>query len=252
MVAEQHPIILGIDIGGTGIKGAPVNLATGELTAERFRVLTPQPSTPEAVAAAVAEVAAHFGNHERFGVGFPAVVKGGHTWSAANVDHAWIGADAKTIFEKTTNCKVTLLNDADAAGLAEIRYGAGRDVKGVVLLLTFGTGIGSALFVDGKLVPNTEMGHLQIRGRDAEDRASESVRIEQEMSWKKWSARVDEYLHLIETVLQPDLIIVGGGASRNANKFIPRLTIAAPIVPAQLLNEAGIVGAALAVELGYT
>jgi polyphosphate glucokinase len=179
-------------------------------------------------------------------------VKNGHTWSAANVDMGWIGADAKTIFEKATGRKVTLLNDADAAGLAEVHYGAGKDVKGVVLMLTFGTGIGSALFVDGKLVPNTELGHLQVRGRDAEHRASESVRIEQELSWKKWSARVDEYLHLVETVLQPDLIIIGGGASRNANKFIPRLTISVPIVPAQLLNEAGIVGAALAVELGYT
>jgi polyphosphate glucokinase len=245
-------IILGVDVGGTGIKGAPVNLETGELAGERFRILTPHPATPDAVASTVAEVVRHFDNHERIGIGFPAVVKNGHTLTAANVDHAWIGCDAKTVFEAHTDCKVTLLNDADAAGLAEMRYGAGKDKKGVVLMLTFGTGIGSALFVDGRLIPNTELGHLKVRGKDAEHRASDAVRLEQEMSWKKWASRVDEYLHVVEAAFYPDLIIVGGGASKNANKFIPRLTVAAPIVPAELLNEAGIVGAALAVELGYT
>jgi polyphosphate glucokinase len=249
-------IILGIDVGGTGIKGAPVNTETGELVGERFRVLTPQPATPDAVAASVAQVIHHFDgvdySKERFGLGFPAVVKNGVTYSAANVDHAWIGCDAKTVFEQHTGMKATVLNDADAAGLAEVRYGAGRDKKGVILMLTFGTGIGSALFVDGRLIPNTELGHMEIRGKDAEHRASDAVRIERELSWRKWALRVDEYLHLIEKALFPDLIIIGGGASKNANKFIPRLTINAPVVPAELLNEAGIVGAALAVELGYT
>jgi polyphosphate glucokinase len=172
--------------------------------------------------------------------------------SDRNIDHTWIGTDAKSLFESVTHDKVTVINDADAAGLAEVRFGAGRDQKGVVVVLTLGTGIGSALFVDGKLVPNTEFGHIEVRGKDAEWRASDKVRIEREMSWKKWAGRVDEFLHILEKALYPDLIIIGGGASKNASKFIPHLTINAPVVPAQLLNEAGIVGAALAIELGYT
>jgi polyphosphate glucokinase len=245
-------IILGIDVGGTGIKGAPVDTEKGMLTQERFRVLTPQPATPEAVSDSVAEVVHHFENHERFGCGFPAVVKNGIVHTAANIDHSWIGRDAKTLFERKTMIKVTMINDADAAGLAEVHFGAGRDKKGVIYVCTLGTGIGSALFVDGKLVPNTELGHLEIKGEDAELRSSERVRLEEDMSWKKWGKRVDQYLNAVERVIYPDLIIIGGGASKNAAKFIPFLTVKAPVVPAELLNEAGIVGAALAVEIGYT
>jgi len=243
---------LGVDVGGTGIKGGLVDLEKGELIGERLRILTPHPATPDAVALCVAEVVRHFEYKERFGCGLPMVVKAGVTLTAANVDHSWIGTDAKTLFETHTGVKASILNDADAAGLAEMQYGAGKDKKGVVFMLTFGTGIGCAIFNNGVLLPNTELGHLKVRGVDAEDRASESVRIEREMSWRKWSARIDEYLHELERLFWPDLFIVGGGASKNANKFIPRLTINTPIVPATLLNEAGIVGAALAVQLGYT
>ena len=245
-------IILGIDVGGTGIKGTTVDTDTGALTQERFRVLTPQPSTPNALAECVAQVVNQFQWKERFGIGFPTVVKNGVIYTAANIDHSWIGTDAKTLFENKTHNKATVINDADAAGLAEVRFGAGRNQKGVVVVITLGTGIGSALFVDGKLVPNTEFGHIEVRGKDGEWRASERVRIEKDMSWKKWAGRVDEYLHNLEKVLYPDLIIIGGGASKNASKFIPHLTINAPVMPAELLNEAGIVGAALAVEAGYT
>ncbi len=242
-------LVLGIDIGGTGIKGAPVEIEEGKLTEERFRVLTPHPATPDAVADCVAEVVQHFNWTERIGCGFPAVIKQGTVMTAANVDHSWIGSDAKTLFETKTRCKTTMINDADAAGIAEIKFGAGRDKKGVILMITLGTGIGSALFLDGQLVPNTEFGHLEVHGQDAESRASDHVRLENEMSWKRWAKRVDEYLEAAERVLWPDLIIIGGGASKNGAKFIPRLTVKAPVVAAQLLNEAGIVGAALAAAL---
>jgi polyphosphate glucokinase len=241
--------ILGIDIGGTGIKGAPVNTDDGKLLTERFRVLTPQPATPEAVAECVAEVAQHFNWEDRAGCGFPAVIKQGVAMTAANIDPTWIGTDAKTIFEQKARCKMTVINDADAAGLAEMRFGAGRGHNGVVLVVTLGTGIGTALFVKGELVPNTELGHVEIRGKDAERRASDRVRIKKDLSWQEWGHRVDEYLDRIEHLLWPDLIIIGGGASKNHAKFIPQLSVQAQVVPAQMLNEAGIVGAALAVLL---
>lgn len=238
--------ILGIDIGGSGIKGAPVDVETGELLAERIRLITPDPATPQACAEEIAQIARSFEWTGRIGCGYPGVVKHGVTMSAANVDHTWINADAKTIIEQATKCKTNVVNDADAAGLAEIKFGAGRGVEGVVMMITLGTGIGTALFVDGYLLPNAELGHLEVRGKDAETRASDRARVKKNLSWKDWAKRLDEYLLYIERLFSPDLIIVGGGASKNHEKFIPHLTITTPIVPAQLFNEAGIVGAALA------
>ena len=237
---------LGIDIGGSGIKGAPVDVASGALTAERFRLETPQPATPEAVTETMAEVVGHFGWTGPVGVTFPGIVRSGVIHSAANVDEAWVDLDAAGRFGAAIGAPATVLNDADAAGIAEVAFGAGKGVAGVVLLLTFGTGIGSALFVDGRLVPNTELGHLEVDGHDAESRAAASVREETDMSWKKWAERVDRYLEVVEALFSPALIIVGGGVSKKADKFLPLIEIDTPIVPAQLLNEAGIVGAAMA------
>ncbi|MCB1015676.1 MAG: ROK family protein [Acidimicrobiales bacterium] len=237
---------LGIDIGGSGIKAAPVDVATGALLAERHRIETPQPATPDAVAATVAELVAHFGWTGPLGATFPAIVRAGVIRSAANVDPSWIGADAARRFADATGCPVTVLNDADAAGVAEMTLGAGRGVAGVVLLLTFGTGIGSALFVDGHLVPNTELGHLEVDGHDAEHRAAASVREDHDLSWKHWAKRVDRYLEVVEALFSPELLIVGGGVSKKADKFLPLLHRETPVVPAQLRNQAGIVGAAMA------
>ena len=240
--------VLGIDIGGTGIKGAPVDTEQGKVLADHFRLLTPHPATPEAVSDCVAQVAKHFDWKGRIGAGFPGVIKSGVTMTAANLGEEWIGADTKSMFEQYTNCKTTLINDADAAGLAEMQFGAGKDNMGVVMMVTLGTGIGTALFVKGILVPNTELGHLVVDGKDAERRASDSVRIEKDLSWKDWAKRVDHYLDYVERLLWPDLIIIGGGASKHSERFIPHLTVHAKCVPAQLLNEAGIVGAALSVN----
>lgn len=239
---------LGIDIGGSGIKGAPVDTEKGELLEERHRIPTPQPSTPDAVADVVAEIAQQFKWKGPIGCTFPAVVKGGVVYSAANVDKRWIGTNGKALFEEKTGCKVTLVNDADAAGLAEMRFGAGQSEDGLVIMLTFGTGIGSALFIDGHLVPNTELGHLEIRGKDAEARASARVRQEKDLSWPKWAERVDEYLQRVEFLFSPDLFIIGGGVSKSYERFLPLLNTRARIVPAQLLNDAGIVGAAVAAK----
>ena len=238
--------ILGIDIGGTGIKGAPVDVKTGALVAERHRIPTPQPALPDSVADVVAQVAAHFDWKGPIGCTFPGVVHAGTVKTAANVAKAWIGIDGQQLFSSRTGCPVTLLNDADAAGLAEMEFGAGRDKPGVVIMLTLGTGIGSAVFVDGKLLPNTEFGHLPIRGKAAEKRASEKVRQDKGLSWKKWGGHVDEVLRTIEFFLSPDLFILGGGVSKKHEKFLKHLNTRAPIVPAQMLNDAGIVGAALA------
>ncbi len=240
--------ILGIDIGGTGIKGAPVNTLTGELLTERYRLLTPQPATPDAVAETVGQVARFFDWHGPIGIGFPAIVRHGITLSAANVDSAWIETDADTLFETATGNPVHVVNDADAAGLAEMRFGAGADRNGVVLIITIGTGLGTALFVNGQLVPNTEFGHIEIGGQDAEYKASEAARIREELSWKKWAKRFNRYLHTLENLLSPDVIILGGGASKDADKFVPRLEVKAELMIAAMLNEAGIVGAALAAE----
>ncbi|MFJ2033387.1 polyphosphate--glucose phosphotransferase [Streptosporangium sp. NPDC087985] len=237
---------LGIDIGGSGIKGAPVDIVKGALTRERLRIPTPIPSRPKAVAAVVARIVEHFSWTGPVGVTFPGVVIDGVTRSAANVDQAWIGEDARELFTKATGLPVVVLNDADAAGVAEMAIGAGRGRAGVVLMLTLGTGIGSALFIDGHLVPNTELGHLEIRGKEAEKRASGSAREDHNLSWDRWAGRVEEYLQHIDALFSPSLIIIGGGVSKKSEKFLPGMTVRAPIVPATLQNEAGIVGAAMA------
>ncbi|MCW5852461.1 MAG: ROK family protein [Anaerolineae bacterium] len=238
--------ILGIDIGGSGIKGAPVNLERGELTQPRHRIVTPEPATPDAVADVIGALAHHFDWRGPIGCTFPAVVQRGIVWSAANVDKSWIGVDGQVLFHRTTGCPLVLLNDADAAGLAEMEFGAGQGQSGVVMMLTFGTGIGSALFINGQLVPNTELGHLEVRGKDAETRAAARVRDEKGLDWKQWSKRINEYLGMIEKLFSPDLIIFGGGVSKEHGKFFQYLESRAPVVPAVLFNEAGIVGAALA------
>ena len=239
-------IILGIDIGGSGIKGAPVDIEHGELSAEYYRIPTPQPSTPDAVGDVVAELAQHFDWHGPIGCTFPAVIKDGVAYSAANVDKAWIGTDGQALFQQKTGCPVLLLNDADAAGIAEVEFGAGKGRKGVIMLLTFGTGIGSALICDGRLVPNTELGHMELRGKEAEHRASDHVREQKDLSWKKWAAAVNEYMLRLEALFSPNLFIIGGGVSKKHAKFLPLLTIRTPVVPAKMLNEAGMIGAALA------
>lgn len=240
--------ILGIDIGGSGIKGAPVDLSKGALSAPRHRIPTPQPATPEAVAETVGEIAAHFSWQGPVGCGFPAVIRRGTAHTAANVDRSWIGAQADALFSKATGCPVRVANDADVAGLAEMRFGAGRQRDGVVLIVTLGTGIGTALFVDGRLVPNTELGHIELKGRDAETWAADSAREREDLSWKKWAKRVDAFLQRMQAYLWPELVIVGGGVSKKHQKFIPLLKTEVEIVPAQLFNEAGIVGAAVAAE----
>jgi polyphosphate glucokinase len=238
--------VLGIDIGGTGIKAAPVDVATGKLTAERVKLATPHPALPEAVADTVHKLVKGFSWTGPAGITFPGVVTDGTIRTAANLGAAWIGMNARDLFGKAAGFPVTVLNDADAAGVAEMKFGAGAGQQGVVLMLTLGTGIGSALFIDGILVPNTEFGHIEIRGKDAEKRASELVREEQDLSWGKWAGRVDEYLLHMEALLSPALFIIGGGISRKSDKFLPRLTgLRARVVPAALLNDAGIVGSAM-------
>jgi polyphosphate glucokinase len=240
---------LGIDIGGSGIKGAPVDLATGKLTTERFRLPTPENATPEEMVQVVAAVARHFNWQDKIGVGFPAIVIKGVAHSAANIHKDWIGKDVATMIHAATGCLTTVVNDADAAGLAEMTFGAGRQwTKGVVLMVTLGTGIGSAVFVDGHLLPNTEFGHLEIRGKDAEWRASDAARQRKNLSWKGWGKRVNEYLQRMEALIAPDLIIVGGGISKEFTELAPYVHVRARVVPAEMLNLAGIVGAAMAVE----
>ncbi|MCK6470481.1 MAG: ROK family protein [Planctomycetes bacterium] len=238
--------VLGIDIGGTGIKGAPVDVATGRLTAPRYRLLTPRPAKPKPVAEVVAEVAAHFCWRGPLGITLPSVVKDGVVMTAANIDRSWIGTDARALFAETAGLRATVLNDADAAGIAEMTFGAGKGRRGVVVLLTLGTGIGSAVFLDGKLLPNTEIGHLEVKGKDAEERASDRARREKKWKWKEWSKHVEDYLEHVEALLWPDLFIIGGGVSKKHEKFLPRIRTRTPVVPAKTLNEAGIVGAALA------
>ena len=239
---------LGIDVGGSGIKGATVDLDTGELTADRLRIETPQPSTPDAVAEVVAQVADHFAAElgvGAIGVTVPAVVTGGVVRTAANIDPSWIGADADALFTGRLGRAVHVVNDADAAGVAEGRFGAARNSKGLVVVTTLGTGIGTALLLDGRLVPNSELGHLEIDGRDAETRAASSARENEELSWAQWAERLQRFYGVIEDLLWPSLIVVGGGVSKKSDKFLPLLHLRAPIVAAQLRNEAGIVGAAV-------
>ena len=239
---------LGIDIGGSGIKGAPVDVKTGKLLAPRFRIPTPQPAKPRPVAKTVAQIAKHFEWSGPIGCGFPAVVQQGITRTAANIHASWVGVDAAALFSKATGCTTRVINDADAAGLAEMRFGAGRGRRGVVLLVTIGTGLGTSLFTDGVLLPNTELGHIEIDCQDAESNASDAARKRDELSWKQWTIRFDEYLCTLEKLVWPDLIILGGGVSKKHEKFIPHLSVQAKVVPAQMLNEAGIIGAASGVR----
>ncbi|GAA3729086.1 polyphosphate--glucose phosphotransferase [Salinactinospora qingdaonensis] len=240
---------IGIDIGGSGIKGAPVDLRAGRFTAERVKIATPHPSTPEAVATAVTEIAASFPDQVApecpLGITFPAVMQHGVARSAANVDQSWIGTDVAHLMAEATGRPVVAVNDADAAAVAEHRFGAAADVNGVVLLTTLGTGIGTALLTDGYLVPNTEFGHLEINGQDAEKRAAASAREDEKLSYEEWAeTRLQRYYSTLENLLWPDLIVVGGGVSRKADRFLPLLRLRSPIVPAELRNTAGIVGAA--------
>ncbi|MBT2489195.1 ROK family protein [Streptomyces sp. ISL-96] len=239
--------VFGVDIGGSGIKGAPVDLERGDLAQPRHKVLTPHPATPSGVAGCVHEVVSHFGWSGPVGVTFPGVVTGGITRTAANVDKGWIDVDARALLSDRLGLPVTVLNDADAAGVAEMTFGAGAGRKGTVFLLTFGTGIGSALFRDGILVPNTELGHLELNGQDAEKHASTKAKEDEDLSWEQWAHRVQKYLAHLEMLFSPELFIIGGGVSRKAAKFLPLVEgIRAEIVPAQLQNNAGIVGAAMA------
>ncbi len=239
--------VMGIDIGGTGIKGAPVDPETGKLVAERARLLTPQPAVPEAVAETVKQITTGFDWRGPVGITFPGVVMDGVVRTAANVDSSWLDTDARSLFSEATGTRATILNDADAAGIAEMTFGAGAGHSGTAVVLTFGTGIGSAVFVNGALVPNTEFGHLHIHGKEAEQRASERARELHDLSWGKWAGRVEEYLAHLEALLSPSLIIIGGGISKKADKFMPYLTsLRSTVVPAVLLNNAGIVGAAMA------
>jgi polyphosphate glucokinase len=238
--------ILGIDVGGSGIKGAPVDTEMGTLLAPRYRIPTPKPAKPEAIATTVNQIAEHFEWQGPIGCGFPAVVQHGVVYTAANIHKSWIGQNIEELFQKETGCPIRVLNDADAAGLAEMAFGAGKDQDGVVLIITLGTGIGTALFTEGVLLPNTELGHIEIRGKEAERRASDATRKRKDLSWKRWSHRVDEYLRTMEDLFWPDLIIVGGGVSKKSHKFFPRLTARTEIVAAKLRNEAGIIGAAMA------
>ncbi len=238
-------VILGIDIGGSGIKGALVDTTTGQLQTERYRLPTPEQAPPGAVGDTVAEIVQIFNWHGPIGCTFPAVIKQGVAYTAANVDPAWIGTDVAALLQQKTGCPATVTNDADAAGIAEMHFGAGKDHTGVVFVLTFGTGIGSAIFVNGHLLPNTELGHLEIRGKKAEHRASDRVRQERELTWERWAKKVSEYLQHLEALFWPDLFILSGGVSKKHANYLHLLDTRTQIIPAHLLNNAGIVGAAL-------
>jgi polyphosphate glucokinase len=238
----------GIDIGGSGIKGCPVDLDAGTFAAERRRTPTPSPSTPAAVAGVVAEIVDGFGEAGAgvpVGVTFPAVIQHGVARTAANVDKSWIDTDVAALLREQLGRPVRVVNDADAAGYAETRFGAAKGVQGTVFMATLGTGIGSALIVDGVLVPNTELGHLEVDGKDAETRAADSVRDAEGLSWEQWAKRLTRYFRTVERLFWPDLIVVGGGVSKKADKFLPLLELHTPIVPSTLRNDGGIIGAAL-------
>jgi polyphosphate glucokinase len=251
-------LAIGVDVGGSGIKVGIVDVERGELCAPRLRVKTPEPSSPAAIVPAIVRTVTRAVKQvpnvppdAPVGVGVPSVVVDGVTKSAANIDHAWIDFDAGTALAAALKRPVLVLNDADAAGLAEMRFGAGAGEGGVVFVLTLGTGVGSGMFNDGVLVPNTELGHMEIRGRDAERRSAAAARTRRGLSWKAWASDLDEHLHAIDKLFSPKLIILGGGVSKQPEKFIPRLTIRPRVVPARLRNDAGIVGAAMAAAEGH-
>ena len=241
----QARLGFGIDIGGSGIKGAPVDLATGEFTADRLRIRTPAPSTPEAVADVVKQVLDHFSWDGPYGCTLPAVVQHGIARTAANIDPSWIDTDVDALFEKITGRNSFLSNDADAAGLAEVRFGAAKGQPGTVVVTTLGTGIGSALIYDGVLVPNTEFGHIELDGHDAEKKAASSVKDAEDLSYKHWAKRLTKYYAALENLLWPDLFVIGGGVSKDAEKFLPHIDVRTRLVAAGLQNNAGIVGAAV-------
>ncbi len=247
MADYPETVAFGIDIGGSGIKGAPVDLLTGEFYAPRHRIPTPQPATPDAVADTVAELVSHFDLDPEtpIGLDFPAPIIHGVAPMIANLHKSWKGINVKQLMEERLGRPVTVLNDADAAGYAEVHYGAAEDRAGLVMILTLGTGIGTVMVMDGVLIPNTELGHLELDGHDAETRAAASVYEREGMSIKKWGKRLDRYFSHLEMLLNPDLFVVGGGISKKADKFLPLIHTRAPIVPAELLNTAGIVGSAL-------
>ena len=247
----KYKTVLGFDIGGSGIKGAPVNTKTGEMVAERHRIDTPEQSTPENVAKVLKEIVYHFKWEGPVGCGFPACVQNGIARSAANIDDSWINTNANKLFSKVTGLPVSVVNDADAAGLAEMKFGAGKGRKGTVLLCTIGTGIGTVLFTNGMLLPNVEMGHIELNGMDAEVYSSDAARKRDVLSWEEWAGRFNEYLRMMEFLLSPDLIILGGGASKKGEKFLQFLDVKAELVPAKLLNDAGIIGAALAAKHSF-
>jgi polyphosphate glucokinase len=251
--AGSHRRGFGVDVGGSGVKGGIVDLETGQLVGDRYKLATPQPATPDAVAETIAAVVREFGWTEPLGVTYPGVVTNGVIRTAANVDKAWIGLEAnKVIGSALDGQAVTVLNDADAAGLAEEKFGAGKDNTGVIVMLTFGTGIGSAVIHNGILLPNTEFGHLEVGGMEAEHRAASSVKEKNGWSYKRWVPEVTKVLVAIENAIWPDLFIVGGGISRKADKWVPLLTCRTPVVAAALLNTAGIVGAAMASQVDAT
>jgi polyphosphate glucokinase len=244
MASTDQPF--GIDFGGTGIKGAPVDLATGDFAAERERVKTPEKSTPEAIAEIFVDLLTKFPDcRGAVGVTVPGVVRHGVVRSAANIDKSWVDTDADRLFTEATGREVHVVNDADAAGLAEVRYGAAQGRSGLVIVTTLGTGIGSALVHDGVLVPNSELGHLEIDGHDAESRAANSARTREELSWEKWAKRLTTYYRTLEKLFSPELFVVGGGVSKDSDEFLPLIDISTEIIPAQLRNKAGVVGAAL-------
>ncbi len=242
-----HTLAFGIDFGGSGIKGAPVDLGSGRFAADRVRIATPDDATPDNVAAVVAQVVerASLAPDSPVGITVPGIVKHGVVRTAANIDPSWVGTDAQSLFSGRLGRPVTVVNDADAAGFAEARYGAAKGVPGLVIVTTLGTGIGSALVFEGTLVPDSELGHLEVDGHDAEHHAANSAREREGLSWKDWAKALTRYYRAVETVLAPDLFVVGGGVSKNAEKFLPFIDIETPIVPATLENSAGIVGAAL-------
>ncbi len=237
--------ILGIDIGGSGVKGAIVDTKKGELITERYRIPTPQPATPEAVAKVINKITKHFDWHGPVGAGFPGVIQQGVARTAANVDNSWIDKDLNKLFSKATGCKVHVVNDADAAGMAEVKFGAGQGKMGTLLLVTVGTGLGTVIFSNGELVPNLEMGHIILHGADAELYATDAARKKLDLDWDTWADRFNEYLLRMEELVWPDMIIIGGGVSKKEDKFSKHITTKAKVVPAKLMNEAGIVGAAM-------
>ncbi len=238
--------VLGIDIGGSGIKGAPVDTDAGTLLTARHRIATPDPSKPKAVADVIAEIVSFFEWTGPLGCTFPAVIKAGVAYTAANVDKGWIGTDAAGLIGERTGCGTVVLNDADAAGLAEMQFGAGRDERGVVIMLTFGTGIGTALFSERRLLPNLEFGHMDVKGREGEAFASDAARKREDLGWEKWAQRASEYIQALDALFWPDLFIIGGGISNKSEKWLPYIQTRARVAVAQMRNEAGMIGAALA------